>query len=1106
MKNNRIPILLLIIIFSSCQKKDTLFTLLNSGETGIEFNNFIDEDAENNVLEYGYFYNGGGVAAADFNNDGLVDVYFTGNMVANKLYLNKGDFKFEDVSEKSGTALNLGWKTGVSLVDINDDGWIDIYVSLAGAQDANLRRNKLYVNNGKTADGIPVFTEKSKEYGLDDDSYTTQAVFFDYDKDGDTDCFLLNHSIQKYAGFTNLIADYRQQKNPIYGNKLLRNDNNKFVNVTDSSGIVSNVLSFGLGINVNDFNNDGWPDIYISNDYNENDYLYLNDKNGKFKEVIRDATGHVSLYSMGTDAADLNNDGWMDILTLDMLPEKNERIKLTAGDDNYDKYQQLLRAGFHDQTMRNMLQINNGVNENGIPVFSEVGQLAGVSNTDWSWSGLMADFDNDGWKDIFISNGYARDYTNMEFLKYSTDLQTQAGQSGKVPSQMEIIAQMPPINGPSYIFQNQKNLTFAKKTTDWGFDEKNQANGAIYADLDNDGDLDLITNNVNQKAFVYKNNAEQKLKNKFLKVKLEAPKYAVMAGARVTLYSDSLPQTQNFMPVRGFQSAQWDGIHFGLGHDTKIDSLQITWADGKVQTLKNVSGDALTLNYSKASIQVSTNIPAKSGIFEKVAMLDFKHNEDPRNDFRVQTLLPAMLSYQGPHIAHKDLNGDGIEDLYIGGARGQSKGIFMSNKSGQWILSPQEVFKQDAAYEDADMEFFDADNDGDADLLVTSAGYELNAGDKLLQARLYINDKGKWSRAEFPAVALNASTAAISDVDKDGDPDIFLGIRVTPGRFPESEGGSLLVNDGKGKFTDQTTALASQLSKVGMVTDASWQDLNKDGFPELVIVSDWMPIRVFSNQKGKLTDASGTWGTAKLSGCWNTIQSADLDGDGDMDFVVGNMGSNWQWNITSPKGLTLYANDYDKLGRIVPVISVTEGEKQFPYASRDELLDQIPSLKKKFPSYVSYSKASLSEILPQEKLDAAQKLFANEWRSGILENKNGTMVFHALPLEAQFAPIYAISLTDVNKDGQADILLGGNLNHTRVRIGKNDANYVQLFVNKGDLKFEYVPQKVSGLFVKGEVRDLLALPVGKENILIATVNNSAVLTYKLNGLNPKVKP
>ena len=1098
--------ILLLAVLSGCKKNDTLFTVLKSNETGIDFNNFVDEDAENNVLEYGYFYNGGGVAAADFNNDGLVDLYFTGNMVANKLYINKSDSKgslhFEDVSEKSGTALNEGWKTGVSLVDINDDGWIDIYVCRAGAQDPNLRKNKLYINNGKTADGIPAFTEKSAQYGLDDNSYTTQAVFFDYDKDGDTDCFLLNHSVQKYAGFSNLLGSYREQKNEAYGNKLLRNDAGKYNNVTDSSGIVSNVLSFGLGINVNDFNNDGWQDIYISNDYNENDYLYINQKNGKYKEVIREATGHVSLYSMGTDAADLNNDGWMDIITLDMLPESNERIKLTAGDDNYDKYQQLLRGGFHDQTMRNMLQLNNGVNQNGVPVFSEIGQLAGISNTDWSWAALMADFDNDGWKDIFVSNGYARDYTNMEFLKYSTDVQVKAGQGGKVPNQMEIIAEMPPINEPDYIFQNNKNLTFNKKITEWGFEENNQSNGAIYADLDNDGDLDLVTNNINQKAFVYLNNSESKLTNNHLQIKLESPKYAFLAGTKITIYSDSLTQTQNFIPVRGFQSAQWDQVHFGLGNNTKIDSLQVEWADGNKQTLKNITGNkSVTLKYTEAKKLIDSPVLKPETIWELADILDFKHIEDARNDFRIQTLLPNMLTYQGPHLAQKDLNGDGVDDFYIGGGRGQGGSLFLS-KNGKFQKTTQEAFVKDSPFEDADMEFFDADNDGDFDLIVTSEGYELNPDDPFLLPRLYINDSGIFKRADFPSVGSNSSTVSVGDIDKDGDLDIFLGMRVTPARFPESAGGIVLMNDGKGKFTDRTKVRAPQLQQAGMITDAIWQDLNKDGYPELIVTTDWMPIQVFNNQNGKLTNASAAWETSGLNGCWNVIKSADLDGDGDMDFVVGNMGSNWQWSVTSPEGLSIYASDFDGLGRIVPVISVTSGGKEFPYASRDELLDQIPSLKKKYTNYVTYSKATLEEMLPAEKLKNAQKLTAKEFRSGILENKKGKLIFHALPVQAQFAPIYAISLCDVNGDGKSDLILGGNLKQTRVRIGKNDANLIQLFMNKGKLDFEYIPQSISGFYGNGEVRDLAVVHDLQGTFLFGTFNNASLSAYHLMKKGP----
>ncbi|PSL28594.1 VCBS repeat-containing protein [Dyadobacter jiangsuensis] len=1088
-------ILLLIVLISGCKQDDTLFTLLDSGKTGVDFNNYIDEDEENNVLRYGYFYNGGGVAAADFNNDGLIDLYFTGNMVANKLYLNRGDMEFEDVSEKSGTGLNEGWKTGVSLVDINDDGWVDIFVSRAGAADPRLRTKLLYINNGKTADGIPTFTEKAAEYGLNDASYTTQAVFFDYDRDGDTDCFLLNHSLQEYAGFSNLLANYRQQRNEAYGNKLLRNDGGRFTNVTDSAGIVSNVLSFGLGVNVNDFNNDGWQDLYIANDYNENDYLYLNEQNGKFREVIRESMGHVSLFSMGTDAADINNDGLMDVLTLDMLPSNNERIKLTSGDDNYDKYQQLLRAGFHDQSMRNMLQLNNGVNQKGIPVFSEIGQQAGVSNTDWSWAALMADFDNDGWKDIFISNGYARDYTNMEFLKYSADKQVQQNQGSSAPKQMEIIAQMPPINEPDAIFQNQKNLTFAKKTKEWGFEKNNQSNGAIYADLDNDGDLDLVTNNVSQKAFIYRNNAEKLLTgNTSLRIKLASPKYAYLAGTKVTVYGDSVTQTQNFIPVRGFQSAQWDALHFGLGANSRIDSLAVQWADGSRQVLKGVTGKEITMRYADAR-KASQASPGQMPLWEPASLMDFTHTEDSRNDFRIQTLLPNMLTYQGPHLAQKDINGDGVDDFYIAGARGQAGALFLSS-NGAFRRSAQPAFEADAAFEDADAAFFDADGDGDQDLLVTSAGYELNANDPLLAPRLYLYDRNGFKKAPFPAVGLNASTVAVADVDKDGDLDIFLGSRVTPGRFPESPGGVLMVNNGKAGFLDQTAALAPGLKEAGMVTDALFEDFEKDGFPELVLTADWMPVRIFANNGGKLTDVSEKWGTGNLHGCWNVIRPADLDGDGDTDFVVGNMGTNWQWNVTSPGGLLLYAADFDNLNRIVPVVAITEQGKQYPYASRDELLDQIPSLKKKYTDYVSYSKATLQEMLPAEKLEAAKRFTVNEYRTGILENANGKLVFHALPVEAQFAPVYAIAVYDMNGDGKPDITLGGNTTQTRVRMGKNDASHLQVFCNKGALKFSYLPQSKSGFYVTGDVRDLAILQLGNTQFMVAAMNNAPLITHR----------
>jgi enediyne biosynthesis protein E4 len=709
---------------------------------------------------------------------------------------------------------------------------------------------------------------------------------------------------------------------------------------------------------------------------------------------------------------------------------------------------------------------------------------------------LMADFDNDGWKDIFISNGYARDYTNMEFLKYSADKQVEGNQGGTAPKQMEIIAQMLPINEPDYIFQNQKNLTFAKKVKEWGFEKNNQSNGAIYADLDNDGDLDLVTSNVSEKAFIYRNNAEKMLTtNASLRVKLTSPKYAWLAGAKVTLYGDSLTQTQNFIPVRGFQSAQWDMLHFGLGNNKKIDSLEVTWADGNRQILQGVTGKEIILRYTDARKAVdSPAVP--TSLWEPTTLIDFTHIEDARNDFRIQTLLPTMLTYQGPHLAQKDINGDGTDDFYIAGARGQSGALFVS-KNGTFQKSSQPALESDAAFEDADAIFFDADGDSDPDLLVTSAGYELNAGDPLLSARLYLNEKGSFKKATFPVAGLNASSVAAADIDKDGDLDVFLGSRVTPGRFPESPGGVLMINNGKASFSDETANRAPQLRNAGMITDAAFEDLDKDGFPELILTADWMPVQIFGNKQGKLANASSKWGTSKLHGCWNVLRPADLDGDGDTDFVVGNMGANWQWNITSPGGLALYAADFDNLNRIVPVIAVTEQGKQYPYASRDELLDQIPSLKKKYPDYVSYSKATLSEMLSDEKLKGSKRFEAKECRTGVLENANGKLLFHALPVEAQFAPVHAVAIHDMDGDGKPDITLGGNTRQTRVRMGKNDASPIQVFSNRGALKFSYLPQRESGFYVNGDVRDIAVLHANGTEYLLGAVNNAPLICYRL---------
>ncbi len=1066
-------VFIFLVIAIGCQsEQNTRFTLLDATATGVAFTNTVTETEQINVLKYGYFYNGGGVAAGDFNNDGLTDLYFTGNMTTDRLYLNQGGMQFEDITEAAGVD-HGGWKTGVSLVDINNDGWLDIYICRSAADDPELRRNLLYINqkNGK-------FMERAAEYGLADDSYSTQAAFFDYDHDGDLDCFLLNHSVQEYAGFSNLIASFHEQADTRYGSKLLRNDGGKFSDATAKSGLVSNVLSFGLGLNVSDLNNDGWLDLYVTNDYNENDYLYLNQQNGTFKEVVRDAMGHTSFYSMGTDAADVNNDGRVDIVTLDMLPEGNDRIKLTAGDDNYDKYQMLVRSGFHDQTIRNMLQLNLGdetdnksitdSHSSRTPVFSEIGQLAGISNTDWSWSALFADFDNDGLKDLFVTNGYARDYTNMEFLKFSTDKQIAIQNGAAMPTQMEIINSMPAISEPNYIFKNKDGLTFEKKTQAWGLGQKSQSNGAAYADLDNDGDLDLVTNNINERAFIYQNNTRNREAASdstiFTQIILKAPNEALKIGAKVAVWAAGKAYSQEFQPVRGFQSAMYGPLHFGLGKANKIDSITVSWTDGKQSVLLNPKSNILiTIDYKLVNLKTSQAKPTILPYFTS-ENVPYAHDQIQINDFKMQPLLPEMRSYAGPCVAQGDVNGDGRADVYAGGGRGQAAALFVQTASG-FTKSPQPYFDADLDFEDAAATFFDTDGDGDQDLLVASSGYALTANHPLLQPRLYINQNGKFVKsATVPALLVNARAVANADVDGDGDQDVFIGANSAPGRYPEAQASALWLNDGRGNFT-----VSSAFKFAGLVTGAVFSDLNNDRQPDLLLVGEWMKPTVFLNTKGSFAENQDFTKNLNTVLAY-TLHKADLDGDGDDDFVVGNAGLNAQYNVTSDEGLKMYYGDFGENGQVVPLLSQLKGGKGYPYASRDEILSQIPRLKKKFLDYIGYSKAIMSDIFDASELSQAKQLSARELRTGILWNEKGGLTFEPLCAEAQFAPIYAITTTDVNGDGRLDIVLAGNVTHTRVRLGKCDANKGQVFLNQGRRKFAYLPQMQSGLWVSGDVR------------------------------------
>jgi enediyne biosynthesis protein E4 len=1091
MRKHLFSLIILILITSCSDKKNTLFTAFSEGKTGINFRNLLKESEDFNVMTYQYFYNGSGVASGDINNDGLVDLCFTGNMVKNRLYLNKGNFQFEDITQKSTIADKQGWCTGVTMVDINADGWLDIYICRTADGDVEKRKNLLFINNKDLT-----FTEKAAEYGLADEGYSTHASFFDMDKDGDLDMFLLNHSSNEYAGFKRELVNMKQQKNPLFGSKLYRNDGGKFTNITEAAGITSNVLSFGLGVAVFDANNDSWLDIYVSNDFNEEDYLFLNQKNGTFKEKVRETFDYVSLFSMGSDAADFNNDGKIDLVTLDMLPEDNATQKMHSGADNYDKVQMLFQNGFHYQFSRNMLQLNNG---NG--TFSEVGQLAGVSNTDWSWTALGADFDLDGHKDLFITNGYVKDYTNMDFLKFSTELATES-QNKLSQSELlkEILAKMPGSKTENYMFKNNGNLTFSKVTHDWGLDGLGFSSGATYADLDNDGDLDLVVNKINEFAGVYRNNAETIVKNNYLKIKLKSDAPNVNAiGAIVSVYAGGQQQMQQNMPSRGYESSVDNTLVFGLNKTIIVDSVVVVWGDDKKQILTQVKpNQLLTIEKNNTSIALKTDPLSISPLFISSNSLNFIHKENEFQDFKTQTLLPHFLSRCGPHIAKGDVNKDGLEDVYICGAKGSSGGLFIQNSSGNFTQKTTNIFNADINCEDSDALFFDADGDKDLDLYVVSGGYEFEENDPALQDRLYINDgNSNFTKKALPTELSSGACVRSGDVDGDGDLDLFIGGFVVPSKYPMPPLSILLENDGKGNFTNKTNYISPQIKEIGMVRDAIWLDLNKDKQLDLVIVGEWMPITVFINKNGKLVK-DDVWSVKNSSGWWNRLIADDFDGDGDMDLVVGNLGLNSQLKASPEKPMNVYFKDFAGTGTINPVMNYYIGEKSYPAPSRDDLLDQMVFLKKKFTNYEAYSKATLNDVFTKDQLKDAQTLNCEQLQTCYFENTGTGFKMIPLPIasgqvsiEAQFSPIYALQSFDINKDGKKDLILAGNNTTTRIKYGHYSANHGLVLLGDGKGHFEPISPSKTGLNLKGDVRDLVVI----KNKLIVGFNNQAVQVF-----------
>ncbi len=1096
----RLLTICIITLITSCSDKSTipsekLFNVLNHQKSGISFSNNLTENDSLNYFTYGYMYMGGGVSAGDINNDGLTDLYFTGNMVPNKLYLNKGNLQFEDISEKAGVTGDKRWYTGVTMIDINNDGYLDIYCSVAGKFET--KKNQLFINQ---KDGT--FIEKAEAYGIADTGNSVQATFFDYDHDGDLDLYVANYPPTPFDAPNSYYAFQKEHTQEKDTDRLYQNNGNTFVDVTDISGL----RSFGLSLSatVGDVNNDGWPDLYVSNDFSTPDLFYINNKNGTFSERSRQLTKNTSFYGMGVDIADINNDGLLDIFQVDMTAQDNRRAKANMASMDPALFWSTVNSGFHYQYMQNSLQLNNGLINDTLPDFSNISRLAGISSTDWSWGPIIADLDNDGWKDIYVANGTRREINNKDYFnaleKSNTKTEDLLAKSLAIPSEKI----------DNFVYRNKGDLTFEQANDLWGLHFVGYSNGSTYADLDNDGDLEVITNNIDDIASVFENKGITE--NNYLALEFKGGSNNPLGlGVKVVIETEKNTQFQELTLTRGFQSSVAPRLHFGLGATTNIESIKVEWPDDKVEILSNITpNQLLQIDHKNAQLNTvrtsSVNDQLFSTVTDTTISKKHKHVENIYNDFAKEILLPHQTSMFGPAMATGDLNGDHLDDFIVGSASQNTAAIYLQTATGFTKLKSP-ILSSDSGHEDMGILIFDADGDGDNDIYMVSGGNEFEYDSNMLQDRLYVNTgDGVFEKSTnaLPKMITSGSRVQSFDYDKDGDLDLFIGGRLIPANYPSPANSYILENisqPGAPKFLDVTEKIAPSLKNIGMVTDARWSDFDGDGWTDLVIVGEWMPITVLKNNKGIFENQTEDRNLQNTNGWWFSIEQGDFDNDGDLDFIAGNLGLNYKYKANEKESFDIYYSDFDGNKTNDIVLSYFNGGKKYPLRGRECSSQQMPAIKKKFESYASFSTATLDDIYTEEYLDNALHYQVNSFASVYIENRNGEFILHQLPNLAQLSSINKILVDDYDNDSYLDVLIAGNLYSSEVETPRNDASNGLFLKGNGKGNFEPITTRTSGFYTPGDVKDMVPIKIKAEDYILIAKNSDFIQLVKARKVN-----